>query len=388
MTSTARWDIFCKVIDNYGDVGVCWRLAADLAARAQKVRMWCDDVSALTWLAPQGAPGVEVICWTGAPTTALPGDVVVEAFGCDPPPDFVQRMADSACPPAWINLEYLSAEAWVERCHGLPSPQSAGPGAGLMKWFFYPGFTEATGGLLREAGLLERQAAFDRPSWLQSHGLSLQSGERLVVLFCYENAALETLLQMLGDKPTLLALTPGPAQAQVHQHKLPQSVRSIDLPWLSQTDFDHLLWSADLNLVRGEDSLVRALWAGSPFLWQLYPQADGAHQVKSAAFLDRLLGGQAEQACAQPPWARNLRRLWQLWNGEKAAQITGEQGEETMAWPEPEAWTRAVQTMRTTLLRQSDLSSQLMQFVAQQARRNAPQSAVSGAQQLESRVFP
>jgi uncharacterized repeat protein (TIGR03837 family) len=257
-----------------------------------------------------------------------------------------------------------------------------------MKWFFYPGFTEATGGLLREAGLLERQAAFDRPSWLQSHGLSLQSGERLVVLFCYENAALETLLQMLGDKPTLLALTPGPAQAQVHQHKLPQSVRSIDLPWLSQTDFDHLLWSADLNLVRGEDSLVRALWAGSPFLWQLYPQADGAHQVKSAAFLDRLRGGQAEQACAQPPWARNLRRLWQLWNGEKAAQITGEQGEETMAWPEPEAWTRAVQTMRTTLLRQSDLSSQLMQFVAQQARRNAPQSAVSGAQQLESRVFP
>ena len=78
MTSTARWDIFCKVIDNYGDVGVCWRLAADLAARAQKVRRWCDDVSALTWLAPQGAPGVEVICWTGAPTTALPGDVVVE----------------------------------------------------------------------------------------------------------------------------------------------------------------------------------------------------------------------------------------------------------------------------------------------------------------------
>jgi uncharacterized repeat protein (TIGR03837 family) len=372
VTSTARWDIFCKVIDNYGDVGVCWRLAADLAARAQKVRLWCDDVSALTWLAPQGAPGVEVFCWTDAPTTAVPGDVVVEAFGCDPPPDFVQRMANGACPPVWINLEYLSAEPWVDRSHGLPSPQSAGPGAGLMKWFFYPGFTGATGGLLREAGLLERQAAFDRVSWLQSRGLTLQSGERLVVLFCYENTALANLLQMLGDKPTLLALTPGPAQAQVHQLRLPQRVRSIDLPWLSQTDFDHLLWSADLNLVRGEDSLVRALWAGRPFLWQLYPQADGAHQVKSAAFLDKLLGGRAEQAFAQGSWARDLQRLWRLWNGEQPpAPMAGTDGDKSLAWPEPEAWTRAVLTMRATLLRQPDLSSQLLQFAASHARTRA-----------------
>jgi hypothetical protein len=22
-----HWDIFCRVIDNFGDIGVCWRLA-------------------------------------------------------------------------------------------------------------------------------------------------------------------------------------------------------------------------------------------------------------------------------------------------------------------------------------------------------------------------
>ena len=382
MTAALHWDIFCKVIDNYGDVGVCWRLAADLAARGQKVRLWCDDLSALTWLAPesvhQGVPGVEVVAWNEAPTPALPGDVVIEAFGCDPPPDFVRRMAQRVSPPVWINLEYLSAEAWVERCHALPSPQSNGPGAGLTKWFFYPGFTEATGGLLREGGLIDRRASFDRAPWLHSRGLTLQAGERLVVLFCYANPALPALLQMLGDQPTLLALTPGPAQEQVHRLALPRGVRSIDLPWLSQTEFDHLLWSADLNLVRGEDSLVRAVWAGRPFLWQLYPQSDGAHGVKSVAFLDQLLGGNAKQAVATWPWTVNLQRLWNLWNGLQTEPKATEPTPEELSWPELEPWTLAVEKLRTALLLQPDLSSQLMQFVARHAlpgrRLEAPSS--------------
>ena len=57
------------------------------------------------------------------------------------------------------------------------------------------------------------------------------------------------------------------------------------LPWLTQADFDHLLWACDLNFVRGEDSLVRAAWAGAPFVWQVYPQHDGAHAAKVEALL-------------------------------------------------------------------------------------------------------
>jgi uncharacterized repeat protein (TIGR03837 family) len=126
-----RWDLFCRVVDNFGDVGVCWRLAADLAGRGHAVRLWADDLSALAWLAPGGAPGVEVIHWTADVPPASPGDVVIEAFGCDPPDGFVSRMAAMARPPAWLNLEYLSAESYVERSHRLPSPQHAGPGKGL-----------------------------------------------------------------------------------------------------------------------------------------------------------------------------------------------------------------------------------------------------------------
>ena len=86
MQTIRSWDIFCKVIDNFGDIGVCWRLACCLAARGQPVRLWLDDASALAWIAPQGAGGVQVLAWTAqSPQVGVdrPGDVVVEAFGCD-----------------------------------------------------------------------------------------------------------------------------------------------------------------------------------------------------------------------------------------------------------------------------------------------------------------
>ena len=79
--------------------------------------------------------------------------------------------------------------------------------------------------------------------------------------------------------------------------------------WLQQPDFDHLLWAGDLNFVRGEDSLVRALWAGAPFVWQIYPQDDGAHHVKLEAFLDWL---------GAPP---SLRQFHRSWNGFGSAAL-------------------------------------------------------------------
>jgi len=147
-----QWDVFCRVVDNHGDLGVCWRLAADLGARGEQVRLWVDDPRALAWMAPAGAPGVAVVPWQAPLPDVTPGDVVVEAFGCNPPDAFVKRMAQRR--PVWINLEYLSAEPYVERSHGLPSPRPEG-----MKWFFYPGFTPATGGLLREPAGLEPDGA-------------------------------------------------------------------------------------------------------------------------------------------------------------------------------------------------------------------------------------
>jgi uncharacterized repeat protein (TIGR03837 family) len=239
------------------------------------VRLWVDDPAALGWMAPRGAAGVTVLHWPAAQTCPAPGDVLVEAFGCDPAPELIAAHAERARAggqkPVWINLEYLSAEPYVERMHGLPSPVLAGPGTGLIKHFFYPGFTPATGGLLREAGLGVRQGRFDRAGWLRGQGVSWQ-GERLISLFCYEPPALKALLDGLAGTtaPVQLLVTAGRASAEVgrllgkplragEQVRVGDKLVVTPMALVPQPEFDHLLWSCDLNFVRGEDSLVRAI---------------------------------------------------------------------------------------------------------------------------------
>jgi uncharacterized repeat protein (TIGR03837 family) len=307
-----RWDLFCRVIDNHGDAGVCWRVAAELAARGEQVRLWMDDVSMLAWMAPAGAAGVAVVRWTEPAPELEPGDVVVEAFGCDPPAPFVARMAAATHAPTWLNLEYLSAESVVERNHGLPSPVMHGPAKGMVKHFFYPGFTPRTGGLLREQDWAARRAAFDRATWLRQWGIT-DARARVISLFCYEPPALAELLRQLSSSalPTELLVTSGRATAAVRALTPPASatLRIRYLPLLTQRDYDHLLWSCDFNLVRGEDSIVRALLAGAPFAWQIYPQDDAAHHAKLEAFLHWL------QAPA------DLREFFLAWNGVKAGVL-------------------------------------------------------------------
>jgi uncharacterized repeat protein (TIGR03837 family) len=430
MKHSLQWDIFCKVIDNFGDIGVCWRLSADLARRGHSVRLWVDDASALAWMAPGGCAGVRVLPWceppelpaagldlraTGLdlPATSLdlsaagleqqPPDVLIEAFGCDIPFQFLAACADqsraSGIKPVWLNLEYLSAEPYVERCHALPSLVQRGPAAGCTKWFFYPGFTEATGGLLREPDLAERQARFDRGAWLAAQGIAWQgnsrkpssddsSGEKLISLFCYEPSALGALLAQLAEQglagaPVRVLVAAGRAEqavkaalkAQINprpsgdtlvSHQ-PQGIGrpasedkwlctndtargrlSISyLPLLTQADFDHLLWACDLNFVRGEDSVIRALWAGKPFIWQIYPQDDDAHLAKLQAFLDML---------EAPPSLRAFHAAWS--QGGADPQAIG------AALAELPAWQACALAARARLMAQQDLTSRLLGFVA------------------------
>jgi uncharacterized repeat protein (TIGR03837 family) len=368
-----QWDIFCKVIDNFGDVGICWRLAADLANRGQRVRLWVDDDSALTWMAPDGCAGVHVLAWAESIDLSClettPCDVLIEAFGCEIAPEFIAACAhiywargqNEHSKPLWINLEYLSAEPYVARNHGLTSWVSGGPAAGWHKVFYYPGFTSSTGGLLREPDLRKRQAAFDRAAWLKLQGINWQ-GETLVSLFCYEPPALAQLLRDLEEngingRPVRLLVAAGRAIEAVKALKTPQNTHQIGLqpneylreqllisylPLLSQTDFDHLLWASDINFVRGEDSVVRALWAGKPFVWQLYPQDDGAHGPKLEAFLDML---------DAPPSVRAFHRAWNGFADELLPPL-----------PELTDWLQTTKLATSRLAEQPDLTSGLLEF--------------------------
>ncbi|MEN9630000.1 MAG: hypothetical protein RJA10_3228 [Pseudomonadota bacterium] len=347
-----HWDLFCRVIDNHGDLGVCWRLARALARRGHVVRLWVDDANALAWMAPESEPGVVVKAWTDDAPDAV-GDVVVEAFGCDPPAAMVATMARRQPAPVWINLEYLSAERWVERSHGLPSPTRWG----LTKWFFFPGFTAATGGLLRDGDTQRPPEGPDGRQWLACQGWSAREDERVVSLFCYPNPRLQAWLQALAVQPTLLLATPGPAQDGLRALRAPPAVRVLELPWLPQPVYDTLLRSCDLNLVRGEDSFAQALWADAPLLWHIYPQHDGVHAGKLHAFLDLYL------ASLQPGPAAAVRQAFLHWNGLA----------DNLALPDLASWARAHQAFSRGLLAQDDLATQLTRFVT--AKRGAVQPA-------------
>ncbi|WP_090046704.1 elongation factor P maturation arginine rhamnosyltransferase EarP [Limnohabitans sp. 2KL-27] len=355
MQSGHLWDIFCTVIDNHGDLGVCWRLTRQLRDAGQRVRLWVDDASALSWMAPTAhqEPGIEVRPWSDASQISTlqalpPADVWVEAFGCDIPEAFVAHgVATRAQQPKWINLEYLSAEDWVPRMHGLPSPVMSGPAKGWTKAFFYPGFTLGTGGLLRETDLLERQQNFDlvkRSAWREQHAPNLAPNGLLISLFCYEPAALPQLLAQLVGTPHHLLVPPGRPLAAVQQALAGMAVQPnwSALPYTDQNGFDEMLWACDLNFVRGEDSLVRALWTGQPFVWHIYPQDDNAHHTKLEAFLVWMHAPQS------------LQRFHRVWNGLHEGELPA---------PDPQQladWRACALRAKQALVNQQDLLQQLL----------------------------
>ncbi len=355
------WDIFCKVIDNYGDVGVSWRLARGLAARAQTVRLWLDDPGALQWMAPHGADGVEVRHWSNplAIEDLRVGEVLVETFGCQIATEFIAAYALQSSlrshKQVWVNVEYLTAQAYAGRCHGLPSPVMDPTGGALKRHYFYPGFDATTGGLLREPDLCARQDRFDRSAWLVQQGIDWH-GERLISMFCYEPRALGELLRQLAASasPTRLLVTAGRASAAVttcinEQNTLQPLWNNRNallfsyLPNLTQVDFDHLLWACDVNFVRGEDSLVRALWAGPAFVWHIYPQSDEAHRDKLLAWLDRIKA------------SASLRQFHLVWNAMSDSPLPA---------IEPAAWEPTFAVARAQQLAQDDLVTKLLSFVA------------------------
>jgi uncharacterized repeat protein (TIGR03837 family) len=347
-----RWTVFCRVVDNFGDIGFAWRLAADLGSRGEEVQLAVDDGHALAWMAPGGARRVAVTSWSEGATAAA--DVWVETFGCGVP----ESAGEAAPGRVRINVEHLSAEAYVERSHGRPSPRFGADGAPRPIWFFYPGFGERSGGLILEPGLLELRRHFgDGRDWLRRLGIERREGERCVSLFCYRNPALAACLDALDAAPTLLLLTPGLAAEQAAALLGPRlqrrHLRAVRLPALDQGDFDRLLWSCDLNFVRGEDSLVRAFWAAAPFVWQLYPQDDGVHAVKLDAFMDRFLDGAAAQCAA-------LRSLFASWNGLAPASVLSS----AFASLDPDAWAKQCRRFRDQQAGRPDLTSQLLDFVA------------------------
>ena len=333
MDKARRWDIFCVIVDNYGDIGVCWRLARQLAAEhGLRVRLWVDDLAAFRRIWPEIKTGVDTqVCRQvevrrlAAPFPIVEvADVVIEAFACALPPSYLAAMAQRTEKPRWINLEYLSAEDWVSECHGLASPSPSLP---LTKHFFFPGFAPRTGGVLMEKDLAATRQSFQRDGRAQAafwQALGVPppaAGESRFSLFCYPRTPAAALFACWQAQPAPVScLVPDGCAAEdvaaffagtaaVPGRAVTRGSLSVRiLPYLEQDRYDRLLWACDGNFVRGEDSFVRAQWAERPLVWQPYPQADGAHLRKLDAFLELYVRDLPADAAVA------LADFWRAWS--------------------------------------------------------------------------
>lgn len=328
-------DLFCTVIDNFGDIGVCWRLARQLAGEhGWQLRLFVDDLASFAKLRPGADPhahrqtldGVTVEPWSAA-AAATAADIVIEAFACELPAPYLAAMAARTHAPVWINLEYLSAEDWVAGCHLQRSPH---PRHALSKTFFFPGLTPGTGGVLKERDLDARRQAFDASDaaqaqwWRGTIGAARPPGTT-ISLFAYENPALDPLLEQWRDgaEPVVLLAPEGRISPQLARffgraafgagaHAARGQLSAYGLNFVAQPEYDALLWACDVNFVRGEDSFVRAQWARRPFVWHIYEQDQAAHLLKLDAAMAHLFAG------LDPAARTAATRFWQAWNGQGA----------------------------------------------------------------------
>lgn len=369
-----RWDVFCTIVDNFGDIGFCWRLARQLVnEHGLEVRLWVDDLAIFSRIAPaidayeerQWLQGVEICCWQQPFAEIKPAEVVIEAFACKLPDNYILAMVDLPLRPVWINLEYLSAENWILGCHCLPSFHPRLP---LTKYFFFPGFAEGTGGLLLEKNLLSARSAFNNVLqemfWQETGIQSRKTGELRISLFCYNDAPIQDLFSawVVSEVPICVlvpehtvnnaismffGVDPPKVGARLHSGQLQVCI----IPFLEQGKYDKLLWACDINFVRGEESFIRAQWAARPFVWNIYPQIDRSHRLKLEAFLNLYTESMP------PDLSAAVFSLWNAWNGD---------GQIINAWPVFAAQMIALTQHGNKWIRQlspiGDLTSNLVKF--------------------------
>jgi uncharacterized repeat protein (TIGR03837 family) len=364
-----HYDIFCKIVDNFGDIGVCWRLAKQLKhEHGIHVRLWIDDLNIARQLIPsldssqrtQLIDHITIAVWDADTAFNQSAEVAIEAFGCELPESYLQLMQPDTI---WINLEYLSAESWVEGFHAKNSKRG-----NLTRHFFFPGFTKATGGLLREHDIVKNNQKIASDEQLQSdffrqlnltpeasssallfrHKINIKTvrAERVeaqesvhistgsmrtdswinnaesikISLFSYPHAPISELLSAMADSTQKIncyvpatSILPkiadffGKETVAAGEHLHRNNLNLHVLPFLSQADYDRLLASCDINFVRGEDSWIRAIWAGKPFIWQPYWQTEDTHLTKLSAFLDVFYSG-CEDTAQQAAFA--MHKAW------------------------------------------------------------------------------
>lgn len=303
-------DIFCEIIDNFGDIGVVYRISKELKKIFQNVRIRIvlnrlEEFKAINKKVKdvdyQEIDGL--ICVTEKYVKENMesfgvSDVFIEAFGCNVPEEYVKAAKENS--KLWINLEYLSGEKWIEDFHLCESLIDSKT---LKKIFFMPGFSEKSGGVIIDSGFLERMkfGKENRDEVFKKYFKDFDLKDKFIgTVFSYEKN-FENLLETLKnyEKETVLLLMGEKTQksfSEILKKNLTEDygnivkygkITMIYSDFFSQEEYEEIISASDFNFTRGEDSFVRGIILGKPFMWHIYLQEEKAHMDKIKAFTER-----------------------------------------------------------------------------------------------------
>lgn len=297
--------VLCRVVDNFGDIGVAYRLVKSLVELGRKseedkakINLVVDDMEAFSKinnrinpsLSFQEMDGMCIYAWndydfcyrqfSGGNNVHL--QVILELFQCGRP-DWMEKILFDEDLNHTVNIimiDYLTAEDYAETFHCLESLTRRKK---VQKVNFMPGFTEKTGGLILGKEF-ERKTSGDKKC-------------EKILFFCYDRIdngwlpVVRAVNSLKNETELLVAQGKGMISFMEAASQIKEKERHFvlkQLSFMNQEEWDELMISCSFLFIRGEESLSRACLMGIPFVWHAYPQSDEYQLVKVNALLERM----------------------------------------------------------------------------------------------------
>ena len=363
--------VLCKVVDNFGDIGVDWRLAKKLKNinPENTINLICDNLLSFKKICDrvdeklpfQKLEGINLYDWkafdfcygefSGLKNSRL--QVILECFQCGRPDWMEKILFDDELNHTVqiIMIDYLSAEDYAESFHKLQSLTRRGR---VKKINFMPGFTAKTGGLIIDEGwekLPERKAEGNilfftyarnwQPVVKAIRGAEACSGKKIL---CAAGAGQESFVEAWKNYAA--------AENDFLEERL------IVLPFMNQTDWDDMMKKSSFLFIRGEETLSRACLSGIPFIWHAYPQSDEYQLVKVNALLSRMKPYFNDEEFSE------LSAAWQAFNSPESPEndcLLEEKVSSVLAMQNHLA--RGFRNFALDLRKNGDLGQNLMTFI-------------------------
>lgn len=310
--------VLCKVVDNFGDIGVVFRLCRALSELKKnlEIRLVVSNLDSFAKISKgidstktfQEFRGWKVFDWNDSALckkefSKNPPEFILECFQCGRP-EWLEELLFS---PQFnlnvqiVNVEYLTAESWADDFHLLKSGTRS---AKIKKINFMPGFTKKTGGLILDKNFMrclsEKKFALNLVKQnLDKKILSEDFSDSFkILIFSYPKnfdflASAIKEFSFLKKIIVFVASGAGADSAKISLKKF--KVDFVCLPFMQQEVWDAFLSLMDFSFVRGEDSFSRCCLFGNPFIWNIYPQEEEFHIVKLNAFLQKIKIPQIEK---------------------------------------------------------------------------------------------